>query len=144
MPETLATVAAVSRLSNEHGRALITVRGQHFVTDSPPPLGGPNEAVNPAELLLAALAACATFVCDTAAREKNMPLKSIAVSASGDFDPRGVCGEPFDPRFQALRVRLTLVGVDQAQGEALVSAFKSRCPVFTTLSRIVPIEIAVG
>lgn len=141
MTAPLATVAASSRLSNEHGRALITVRGQHLVTDSPPPLGGPNEAVNPAELLLAALAACATFVCDTAAREKNIPLKSIVVSASGDFDPRGVCGEPHDPRFQALRVRLALEGADPAQREELVKAFKTRCPVFTTLSRVAPTEI---
>ena len=43
----LATATAVSRLSNEAGRALLTVRGQHFVIDSPGALEGPNEAPQP-------------------------------------------------------------------------------------------------
>lgn len=141
---TLATATARSRLANQPGRAVVTARGQHFVTDSPPTLGGPNECVNPVELLLAALAACGTFVCERAAHEMNIPLKSIDVTASGDFDPRGVCGEPHDPRFQALRVRLVLEGPAPAQREQLVAAFKSRCPVYTTLSRAAPIEITVA
>ena len=103
---TMATASIVSRLSNEPGRALLATRGQHLVCDSPPPLGGPNEAMNPVEALLGALAACGTFVCETVARELNIPLKSVTVTVAGDFDPRGVCGEPIDPRLQAIRVRL--------------------------------------
>lgn len=144
MSPPLATASASSRLSNEPGRALLTVRGQHEVTDSPPPLGGPNEAGNPIELLLGALAACATFVCECVAREQGMPLKSINVTAAGDFDPRGVCGEPFDPRIQSLRVRIALGGVDDGQAKALVAAFRERCPVYTTLSRAAPLEITTS
>jgi putative redox protein len=140
----LATATARSRLANQPGRAVVTVRGQHFVTDSPPTLGGPNECVNPVELLLAALAACGTFVCEKAAQEMRIPLKSVDVTASGDFDPRGVCGEPQDPRFQAFRVRLALEGPDAAQREKLVEAFKQRCPVYTTLSRAAPVEITLA
>lgn len=144
MTTSLATATARSRLANVPGRALVSVRGQHFLTDSPPTLGGPNECVNPVELLLAALAACGTFVCERAAQEMKIPLASIDVTASGDFDPRGVCGEPHDPRFQALRVRLALEGPTPAQREQLVNAFKTRCPVYTTLSRAAPIEITLA
>jgi uncharacterized OsmC-like protein len=144
MPASLATATCSSRLSNEHGRALLTVRGQHLVTDSPPTLGGPNEAANPVELLLSALAACATFVCERAAEEMNVTLLAVTVTAAGDFDPRGVCGESFDPRFQAFRVRLTLEGPDEAQSQALVQAFKTRCPVYTTLARAAPVEVILG
>jgi len=144
MNASLATATARSRLANQAGRAVVSVRGQHFVTDSPPPLGGPNECANPVELLLAALAACGTFVCERAAQEKNIPLRSIDVTASGDFDPRGVCGEPHDPRFQALRVRIALEGPDAAQREQLVTAFRTRCPVYTTLSRAAFIEITLA
>lgn len=144
MTTALATATARSRLANQPGRALVTIRGQHFVTDSPPALGGPNECANPVELLLAALAACGTFVCERAAQELSIPLKSIDVTASGDFDPRGVCGEPHDPRFQALRVRLVLEGPAPAQRDQLVNAFKTRCPVYTTLSRAAPIEITLA
>jgi uncharacterized OsmC-like protein len=144
MAATLATASATSRLSNEPGRALVTARGQHFVTDSPPPLGGPNESPNPVELLLAALAGCAVFIFERAAQEMGIALKGVSVTAAGDFDPRGVCGEAVDPRFQAIRVRLALEGPDAAQREALVQAFKTRCPVFTTLSRAAPVEITLA
>jgi len=144
MPVTLATASTSCRLSNEPGRALLTVRGQHIVTDSPPTLGGPNEAANPVELLLCALAGCATFVCERAAQELGIPLKAVSVTAAGDFDPRGVCGEPIDPRFQGFKVRLALDGPDAAQCEMLLLAFKTRCPVYTTLSRAAPVEITVA
>jgi uncharacterized OsmC-like protein len=144
MSVTLATASASCRLSNEPGRALLTLRGQHVVTDSPPTLGGPNEAPNPVELLLSALAGCAAFVCERAAQEMGIALKSVNVTAAGDFDPRGVCGEPFDPRFQAFKVRLTLDGPNAAQRETLLQAFKARCPVYTTLSRAAPVDVEVA
>lgn len=141
MTTKLASASASCRLSNEPGRALLTLRGQHVVTDSPPTLGGPNEAANPVELLLSALAGCAVFVCERAAKELGIGLTAIHVTAAGEFDPRGVCGEPFDPRFQSFKVRLALDGADAEQGELLLQAFKSRCPVYTTLSRAAPVEI---
>jgi uncharacterized OsmC-like protein len=141
MTTKLATASASCRLSNEPGRALLTLRGQHVVTDSPPTLGGPNEAANPVELLLSALAGCAVFVCERAAKELGIGLTAIHVTAAGEFDPRGVCGEPFDPRFQSFKVRLALDGADAAQSEQLLQAFKTRCPVYTTLSRAAPVEI---
>ena len=144
MTAALATATVSARLSNEAGRALLAARGQHFVTDSPPPLGGPNEAPNPAELLLSALASCGIFICERAAQELGIPLKSVSLTVAGDFDPRGMCGEPVDPRFQGFRVRLALEGPDAAQREALVKAFKSRCPVYTTFSRAAPVEIALA
>lgn len=144
MTSPLATASASCRLSNEPGRALLTIRGQHVVTDSPPTLGGPNEAANPVEMLLSALAGCAVFVCERAAQEMGIGLKSVSVTAAGDFDPRGVCGEAFDPRFQAFRVRLALDGPDPAQREALLQAFKTRCPVYTTLSRAAPVEVTLA
>jgi uncharacterized OsmC-like protein len=143
MSAQLATASVTSRLSGLPGRAIVTARGHHFIVDSPRPLGGPNEEINPVDVLLSALATCGTFVCETAAQEMGVPLKGIAVTAAGDFDPRGVCGEPVDPRMQAFRVRLALTGPSQAQAEALAQAFRTRCPVYTTLSRAAPIELEV-
>ncbi len=144
MSAPLATASVSCRLSNESGRALLAVRGQHPVVDSPPPLGGPNESPNPVELLLASLAGCAVFVCERAAQEQGIPLLGVSASVAGDFDPRGVCGEAVDPRFQGFRVRLALEGPDKAQGEALVQAFKTRCPVYATLSRAAPVEVSLA
>ncbi len=74
----------------------------------------------------------------------GIALKAASVTAAGDFDPRGVNGEPVDPRFQAIRVRLALEGPDAAQREAFVQAFKTRCPIFTTLARAAPVEITLA
>ena len=144
MSAPLATASASCRLSNEPGRALLTIRGQHVVTDSPPTLGGPNEAANPVEMLLAALAGCASFVCERAAQEMGIALTAVGVTAAGDFDPRGVCGEAVDPRFQAFKLRLALEGPDATQREMLLQAFKTRCPVYATLSRAAPVEITLA
>lgn len=144
MTAALATASASCRLSNEPGRAILAVRAQHVVTDSPPTLGGPNEAANPVELLLGALAGCATFVCERAAQELGIALTAVAVTAAGDFDPRGVCGEAVDPRFQGFRLRLALEGPDAAQRELLLQAFKTRCPVYATLSLAAPVEIVLA
>jgi putative redox protein len=141
MSAPLATASVTSRLSNLPGRALVTARGHHFVVDSPPPLGGPNEEINPIDLLLSALATCGTFVCEKAAQEMGLPLDRVTVTVAGDFDPRGVCGEPVDPRLQAVRIRLVLAGPTQMQAEALAAALQSRCPVYTTLARATPMTI---
>src|SRR5258708_17791524 len=71
-------------------------------------LGGPNDEINPIDLLLSALATCGTFVCEKAAQEMSVLLDRVTITVAGDFDPRGVCGEPIDPRIQALRVRLAI------------------------------------
>jgi uncharacterized OsmC-like protein/predicted small metal-binding protein len=144
MSTQLATASVTSRLSGQPGRAIVAARGHHFIVDSPPPLGGPNEEINPIDVLLSALATCGTFVCETAAHEMDIPLDAVAVTAAGDFDPRGVCDESVDPRIQEFRVRLALSGPTEEQAEALAEAFRTRCPVYTTLTRAAPIELEIA
>lgn len=140
----MATVSVTSELSNQAGRAIVTTRDHHFIIDSPPPLGGPNEELNPLDILLAALATCGTFVIETAAREMEIPLESVNVEAQGDFDPRGVKGvEGIDPRITEFRVKISLQGPTREQTTALVDQFKARCPVYTTLSRSTPIKFEI-
>jgi uncharacterized OsmC-like protein len=143
MTDQLATGSVTSHLTNQPGRAIVTARGHHFVVDSPAPLGGPNEEINPVDVLLSALATCGTFVCETAAQEMGIPLDGVAVTAAGDFDPRGLCGQGVNPRMQAFRVRLALSGPTGAQAEALADAFRTRCPVFTTFTRAAPVEVEI-
>jgi putative redox protein len=143
MSDKLATALASSQLSNVAGRAIVSARGHHIIVDSPPPLGGPNEELNPIDVLLGALATCGTFVCETAAKEKGIAVDRIAVSVAGDFDPRGVCGDPVDSSIQALRIRLSISGPSQDEAEALADEFRKRCPVYGTLAKAVSIEMDV-
>ena len=144
MSNPLATGSVRSQLSGIRGRAIVSARGHHLIVDSPLPLGGPNEEINPVDLLLSALGTCATFVCETVAIEQNIPLSTISAKVEGDFDPRGVCGDPVDPRIQAFRVELKMRGPNDEQAQMLVKAFQTRCPIYTTLSRSAPIEIAIS
>ncbi len=143
MAPSLATASLQARLTANPGRAVVSARGHHFIVDSPAALGGPNEEVNPIDLLLSALATCGTFVCETAAREMGIALAGITVAVAGDFDPRGICGQPVAPSLQAFRVQLRLAGPDPVEAEQLVAAFRSRCPVYGTLVKAAPIAIEV-
>ena len=137
----MATTSASSNLSNQTGRAITTARGHHLIVDSPPPLGGPNEELNPLDILLASLATCGTFVIETAARERSIPLESVTLDVEGDFDPRGVKGvEGIDPMITEFRVKVSIVGTTKKQTIELVEQFKERCPVYTTLSRATSIK----
>ena len=141
---SLATASAVSRLSNQPGRAIVTARGNHFVVDSVPPLGGPNEEINPLDLMLGALATCGAFVYETAAEEMGIPLTEIAATVEGDLNPAGVKDGSVNPRIQAIRVHMDLTGASEEQAEELAKEFQARCPIYTTLSRSAPIEISTG
>ncbi|MBC7810246.1 MAG: OsmC family protein [Burkholderiales bacterium] len=141
MTSRLATTVVISRLIGLRGRAIVTAKGHHLVVDSPLSLGGPNEEVNPVDLLLSALATSNTFVCERAAQEIGIPIQKLSVIVMGDLDPRGTYGEPVDPRIQAVRVRVLLAGPTAEQAEMLCRAIRARCPVYATLSRAVEIEI---
>ncbi len=143
MATTLTTVSAHSQLSGVAGRAIASARGHHIIVDSPASLDGPNEELNPIDVLLIALGTCATLLCESAAAEAGFPLQGVAVDVAGDFDPRGICGEPIESGIQALRVRLTLTGPSKEQGQFLADAFRQRCPVYGTLYKAAPIEVGV-
>jgi uncharacterized OsmC-like protein len=141
---SLATASAVSRLANQPGRAVVTARGNHFVIDSVPPLGGPNEEVNPLDLLLGSQATCAAFIYETAAQEMGIDLTDITATVEGDFNPAGVRDGSVNPRIQAMRVHMDIPGASEEQAEKLSGEFQKRCPMYTTLVRSAPIEITHG
>ena len=144
MLTTLATTSAHSQLSNIPKRAIASARGHHIVIDSPASLDGPNEELNPIDVLLIALGTCATLLCEVAASEAGIPLQDVSVDVAGDFDPRGICGEPVESGIQALRMRLNLTGPSSDQAQHLADSIRRRCPVYGTLSKAVPIEINIA
>lgn len=141
MPDLATSRTECALVPGTSGRSLAASRGHHWVIDSPPPLGGPNEEVNPLDMLLSALASCGAFVAETAAREQGVPLRAAEASVESDFDPAAVKGRGGDARLQAIRLNLTFEGPTQAQAEGLVEALRLRCPVFTTLNAAVAIDV---
>lgn len=141
--QNLVTVKVNADLYESNGRSTINARNHYLIIDSPPPLGGPNEEINPIEILLSALGSCGVLVSEKVAQELEIPLKDASATVEGDLDPRGVKGEDVNPRIQVFRVKLTLTGVSQEEANKLTDAIKKRCPVYTTLERSAPIELEV-
>jgi uncharacterized OsmC-like protein len=141
---TLATAKASAKLTNQAGRAIVSARENHFIVDSVPPIEGPNEEVNPLDMLLGSLATCGMFIAERVAQEESFMLEDIQVAVEGDFNASGVAGSGADPRLQAMRVHLDLPGANEDQVESIVDNFMARCPIYTTLSRATDIEITVN
>jgi len=146
--QDLTVLSAQVELYPTEGRTVATARDHHIVADAPPPLGGPNIAVNPIEMLLGALASCTVMDSERAAIESDIPLESATAHAEGELDPRGVRAESVgsesvDPRIQRFRVRLVLTGPEREQADFLVESVTRRCPVYTTLARSAPIDVTV-
>ncbi len=139
----LVTASADAQLSNQLGRALLSARGNHTAIDSTPPLGGPNEAMNPIDLLLGALATCGAFLFETTARNEGITLDDVSVTVEGDFDARGINDIDINPRIQQYRAIVRSSGPTDAEKQQLAEAFKKNCPIFTTLAAGAPIELVV-
>ena len=139
----LATASAEAQLSNQLGRAIMSARGNHTAIDSTPPLGGPNEALNPIDLLLGALATCGVFLFETTARNEGISLTDVSVTVEGDFDGRGIKDPDINPRIQQYRAVVRSTGPTDAQKQQLAEAFRKNCPIFTTLAAGAPIELIV-
>jgi len=140
----LATAKAVSQLTNQPGRAIVSARGIHFIVDSVPPLEGPNEERNPLDLALGALATCGIFIYEKAATEMGIPIDELIATVQGDFNPAGVKTGDVNPRIQAFRVQMDASGPSEDQLEELADQFRARCPIYTTLERSAPVVITHG
>lgn len=140
----LASGSATIRLSNQFGRALVSARGNHFVIDSAPPLDHPSEEVNPVEAMLASFGTCAVFIFEKAAQDMGIPLDSATLTVQADWDVRGLRGEDFNPKLQVIRAHMDVEGPSAEETEALVEEWTTRCPIYTTYIRVMPIEITVN
>jgi uncharacterized OsmC-like protein len=143
MPPALATAMVTTYAGAKSGSARVQARHQHLRVDSPAQLGGPNQTPTPVELLLAALGTSAIFVCQACARERCIPLDTIRITVLGDFDPRGIQGEPVAPYLQGLRLRASLTGPNRNQAEVMMDAVRTRCPIYTTLAQAGMVELEV-
>lgn len=141
MVSRLATGSATAQLLRSRGRAIINAKDHHFVVDSPIYLGGPNEEVNPIDLLFSSLASHGLFVCEKIAQGKRIPLDDLQITVTGEFDPRGALGEPVDPGLRAMKVVITMSGPTDTQAQELVEAFKTYCTIYTTLARAVRMTV---
>jgi len=124
-PATLRRYDAHARSTDTFGRVLCSTRDQHFVVDGPVQNGCPGEAVTPGELFLSAVASCGVELVQVFARQEDVPLRSIAVEISGQFDLDDPVRNDVTV-FRSVRLAFSLEGPSEQQAEALVKRFKGR------------------
>ena len=124
-PATLRRYVAHARSTDTFGRVLCSTRDQHFVVDGPVQNGCPGEAVTPGELFLSAVASCGVELVQVFARQEDVPLRSIAVEISGQFDLDDPVRSDVTV-FRSVRLAFSLDGPSEQQADALVKRFKGR------------------
>ncbi|RPI43715.1 MAG: hypothetical protein EHM59_14700 [Betaproteobacteria bacterium] len=114
-----------ARSTDTFGRVLCSTRNHHFIVDGPVQNGCPGEAVTPAEMFLAAIAACGVELLQSLAKEARVGLRSIKVEISGLLD-RSKPVRPDVTVFNSVGLKFQLAGVTVAEGGNLIERFKGR------------------
>jgi len=114
-----------ARSTDTFGRVLWSCREQHFVADGPVQNGCLGEAVTPAELFLAGVAACGVELVQVLAKAQAVPLEEVRAEIDGELDPGNPVREDVSV-FNRVRLGLYLRGVTEEQGRELVEGFKRR------------------
>ena len=114
-----------ARSTDIFGRVLCSARNHHFIVDGPVRNGCPGEALTPPELFLSSVAACGVELAQVIARELDAPLAGVTLRIAGTIDRAN------QPRtdvtlWSSVRLFFGLRGVSEAEGGALVAAFKRR------------------
>jgi len=87
--------------------------------------GCPGEAVTPAELFLAGIAACGVELLQVIAKAGDVPLRAVRAEITGELDPANPVRDDVNV-FNSVRLSFELDGVTEEQGRALVEGFKRR------------------
>jgi uncharacterized OsmC-like protein len=114
-----------ARSTDTFGRVLWSCRDQHFVADGPVQNGCPGEAVTPAELFLAGIAACGVELVLVIAKADDVPLRAVRAEITGELDPANPVRDDVNV-FNSVRLSFELAGVTEEEGRALVEGFKRR------------------
>jgi len=121
-------------------------RAEPFIVDAgePPVLFGHNEAPNPAEYLLHALAGCLTLTIVNVAAARKVELHEVSSSLTGVLDARGATGldDSYRNGFDGIDVTFTIKG--DASPEKLrevVDRAMARSVVYDMLTNGVPVTV---
>jgi uncharacterized OsmC-like protein len=110
----------------------------------PPVLLGHNEAPNPAEFLLHALAGCLTLTIVNVAAARKVTLTEVSSTLIGVMDARGALGLDDDYRngFTQIRVSFSIKGEASPEKlQELVERAQARSVVYDMVTNGVPVDV---
>lgn len=121
-------------------------RSEPFIVDAsePPVLFGHNEAPNPAEYLLHALAGCLTLTIVNVAAARKVELYEVTSTLTGVLDARGAVGidDSYRNGFERIDVAFSIRGDASAEKlQEIVERAKSRSVVYDMVTNGVPVTV---
>jgi uncharacterized OsmC-like protein len=114
-----------ARSTDTFGRVQCDSRNHHFIVDGPVQNGCPGEAITPAELFLAGIAACGVELVQVIGKEQQLAPRAVSVEIAGAIDRSNPVRKDVTV-FNSIHLRFHVTGVTQAQGADLIERFKSR------------------
>jgi uncharacterized OsmC-like protein len=123
-----------------------TSREEPFVLEAsePPVLFGHNEAPNPAEIYMHALAGCLTLTIVNVAAARKVELHEVTSTLTGVLDARGTTG--LDPAyrngFERIEIEFHIKGdASDAKLAEIVERAKARSVVYDMVTNGVPVDV---
>ena len=121
-------------------------RAEPFIVDAgePPVLFGHNEAPNPAEYLLHALAGCLTLTIVNVAAARKVELHEVSSSLTGVLDARGATGldDSYRNGFDGIEVDFTIKGdASPEKLREIVDRALARSVVYDMITNGVPVNV---
>lgn len=107
-------------------------RGHKMIIDQPVEGKGQDSGPTPLEQFLFSLAGCICTIGRIAAMQKKIALRSINVTAEGDYDPAGLLGRESENRngFQQIRVVAAIdADLSDEEKKAFLDEVCERCPL---------------
>lgn len=114
-----------ARSTDTFGRVQCDSRNHHFIVDGPVQNGCPGEAITPAELFLAGIAACGVELVQVIGKEQQLAPRAVSVEIAGAIDRSNPVRKDVTV-FNSIHLRFHVTGVTQAQGADLIERFKGR------------------
>ncbi|MPZ64432.1 MAG: hypothetical protein GEU83_02505 [Pseudonocardiaceae bacterium] len=127
-------------------RARTTARSFTIETDEPAPLGGTDKAVDPMELLLAAVGTCLQIGWVTHANKRGIDFRSLRIETKGEYDLQGYLAlDPsLPPGFTNISYTVEVdTDADPAVLDEIRAAAEDGSPVTQNVVKGTPIQSAV-
>jgi putative redox protein len=138
-PEFSKAVFRAEAEWQEDVRCSVKVRDFAPMTvDEPPELGGQDSAINPVELVLAALGTCQEIMYAAYASVMDIQLDAVKVNVRGYLDLKGLFGLDPDvpPGYQKITFQADLESnASEEQLQKLIETVERHCPVLDILKR---------
>jgi len=146
--EKMELINISTSLTAGNNRQIIsTTRGHKLLMDIPQERGGDDAGPTPPECLAIALGGCIINICRFMAIEKQIELKDLGVSITGNADPSRAFGLSTDARAGFLQLSVSVEFSSElleSEKEEFRKELLDRCPLCDTISNQTPLQIRVG